>query len=77
MNNWGNRSNAAAGGAFFEKSERQRIQDIVDAKFDIETVKDGPARLGFITNFKTSSILDEEMNEHTMLQVYCMQESGN
>lgn len=50
-----------------DKNEKQRIQDIVDHKFGIETVKDGPDRLGFICNFKTGTMLDEDNNEHSVL----------
>ncbi|KAL4468704.1 hypothetical protein ABPG74_005207 [Tetrahymena malaccensis] len=60
-----------------QKGEKQRIQEIVDQKFGIETVKDGPDRLGFIANFKTASILDEDMNERTVLQIYYVEDNGN
>jgi hypothetical protein len=47
-------------------NEKIRIQELVDKKFEIETVKDGRERLGFIANFKTSIIKDEDLKESTV-----------
>jgi hypothetical protein len=33
-------------------------------------VKDGPERLGFLANFKTFSITDDDLNERSALLAY-------
>ena len=43
--------------------KKYETQDKFDLKFDIQYVYDGGARLGYLANFKTITIQDDELNE--------------
>lgn len=57
--------------------EKQEISHMVDHKYGIESVKDGPDRLGFVCNFKTGLVCDEDGIDRTVLHVYFLEENGS
>jgi len=50
---------------------------LIDENCEIPLVTSGPNLLGFLANFKSSTIIDEEMNERTILLAYFTQLSGS
>ena len=42
----------------------------MDLKLRIQSVRDGPPRLGFLVNIKSSKVIDEDLNERAAVLFY-------
>eukprot|EP01080_Neovahlkampfia_damariscottae_P004429 gene4429-7804_t len=59
----------------FEEEKRKEIEKI-DTFFEFEKYEENIEREGFLINIKTNSIIDEEEEENTCVDLYFMEENG-
>jgi hypothetical protein len=59
-----------------KKKERDQLISALDEVYSIQNVGDGPDRIGYICNFKTSSVTVDELTEKQVLTIYFIEQSG-